>query len=200
MQQNPGQGTEIVREEGPDFLSYHFETSIEEAAASSLGQQANPGPKQTSIDLNFLTILANDPRKALTYARNIGEVNEAKRAIAELDKVMQKIKMINPLYTDISNMKQKNQAKTKNSHIPKPQMILQKTSLHLQAIAEAARPSTPKPRIDLVTDNELPDIDTAPAPGPKIPAPTKSRDSGFLPSSAKRGRGSRGGRGAATTG
>ena len=62
-----GQGSEGTREDGLDFLSYHYEASLEEAAANSLGQQhipTRPRPP-TSIDLSFVTILANDPRQAL---------------------------------------------------------------------------------------------------------------------------------------
>ena len=156
---------------------------MEEAAASSLE------PKKSTLDLNFITILSNDPRRALSYARNIDEVNKAKSAIAELEKVspitnkpIQTIPRINAEYRQLP--KKSNQI-LNYMYLPP----------YLQAKAEAARPT-----IDLATsaEDELPDLDAPPVA--RIPAPDRQKTTGFAPSSAKRGRGSRGGRGSTTRG
>ena len=161
------------------------------------------------MDLNFIPILSNNPRKALSYARNIDEVNQAKTAIAELEKVSFKIiKLTQQLnYTKMKydipthpireaesspTLKTNHQIKL-SSNTP--------TFTSPKAKAEAAKATAANKWIDLVNsaeDDELPDIDAAPVV--RIPAPEKPKASSFAPSSAKRGRGSRGGRGSTTRG
>ena len=69
---------------------FHYGPSMQEAAATFMGQAEAHEHKAASIDLNFVTVLANDPHRALEYARNMDEVNQAKLAIQELEKVRNK--------------------------------------------------------------------------------------------------------------
>ena len=43
--------------------------------------------KASAIDLNFAWVLSDDPRKALQIARNTNEINQAQKAIKDLEKV-----------------------------------------------------------------------------------------------------------------
>ena len=139
-----------------------------------MGQAEAHEQKAASIDLNFITILANDPRKALEYARNMDEVNQARAALKELAKV--------------KHPKSYNRPKT---IIPTLKYTL---PLNPQAKNEAQQVAAERPTIDLSQD-EVPANEERRV---VIAAPPKPRESGFTPSSARRGRGSRGGRGTPT--
>ena len=80
-----------------------------------------------------------DPRCALALARNIGEVNQPKKMIAELEQVR-------PI-----------QKANNNKLIADPNLC----SLIIQAKKDAAKASEPERQwIDLCKDDELPDIPT----------------------------------------
>ena len=139
---------------------------MQEAAATFMGQSEVHEHKAASIDLNFITVLAKDPHKALEYARNMDEVNQAKTAIIELEKVNQN-----------SKNKQGYKKETIVTYLKHPPHTLH------QAKAAAKQSTAPRATIDLSSDDP-------PTRTITIPAPEKPRESGFTPSSARRGSGS----------
>ena len=123
------------------------EEIVEELAAFFMGVKnvdKSKEKKAEGIDLAFVTALAMDPRRALTTARNIGEVNQAKKMIAELDQV------------------------SIHFHPPSKLKPIIKYLLSTKAKKEAAKESEPvRLWIDLCDDDKLPDIPnliTIPAP------------------------------------
>lgn len=135
---------------------FHYGPCRKEAAATFMGQTEAHEHKAASIDLNFITVLANDPHRALEYARNMDEVNQAKSAIQELEKVSQ---------YPVNQTKKATRTK------------LIKILFTIQAKAAAKQATAPKATIDLSNDE--------PTRAIAIPAPTKPRESGFTPSSAR---------------
>ena len=160
---------------------------------------AGPSTSQ-HIDLGFVLALSSDPYKALDLARNISEVEQAKKAIAELESVSQPpiyVKCLAKVVT-ISHILARNSNKKPNKCKFLDQSKNLKTHfLHSFQARHAVSPASDS-WVQQIEQEELAAARRAALLRKlKLPADPKPKESGFAPSSSRKnnGRGAKNTRG-----